>query len=475
MSPQGTALPIRLVTFAEQSPKQVMLDLTKEYLDRLHVYIQAGKDSEILKSLEDLYPVDIAEIFDHFKSDEIAYLYKLLDKDIAAEVLVELDEDVRERLLSGLTSREIATEVIDRIDSDDAADMIADLPEEKIEEIISHIDDDEQASDLIDLLNYEEGTAGALMAKELVKVNQNWSVATCIREMRKQAEDLEMVYSIYVVDDQDKLMGTLSLKKLLFSAATTRTTIKELFKPSELLTVYATDSEEKVVQMMQKYDLVALPVIGEGGQLLGRITIDDAVDVLKEEADKDYQLASGISEDVESDDSIWTLTRARLPWLLIGMAGGIAGAYVIGAFDIEKNPGMALFIPLIAAMGGNVGVQSAAIVVQGLANNSVKPDQIATRLMKELGVGLFNGIICSLIILLASTILSFGTALSLTVSIALLTVITFAALFGTFIPLVLHKYKIDPALATGPFITTANDIFGLIIYFLVGNFIGGIF
>jgi magnesium transporter len=208
---------------------------------------------------------------------------------------------------------------------------------------------------------------------------------------------------------------------------------------------------------------------------LGRITIDDAVDVLKEEADKDYQLASGISEDVESDDSIWTLTRARLPWLLIGMAGGIAGAYVIGAFDIEKNPGMALFIPLIAAMGGNVGVQSAAIVVQGLANNSVKPDQIATRLMKELGVGLFNGIICSLIILLASTILSFGTALSLTVSIALLTVITFAALFGTFIPLVLHKYKIDPALATGPFITTANDIFGLIIYFLVGNFIGGIF
>jgi len=449
-----------------------MLDLTREYIDRLRDQIHVGKDLEIQSALSALYPVDIAEIFEELKGDEIAYLYKLLDKDKAADVLVELDEDVRERLLSGLTSREIATEVIDRIDSDDAADMIAEMSSEKIEEIISHIDDDEQASDLIDLLNYPEGTAGALMAKELVKVNQNWTVATCIREMRRQAEDLESVYSIYVVDDQDVLMGTLSLKKLLFSASTTRTTIKELFNPSELLTIYADDPEEKVVKMMEKYDLVALPVIGEGGQLLGRITIDDAVDVLKEEAEKDYQLASGISEDVESDDNIWTLTRARLPWLLIGMAGGITGAYVIGAFDIEKNPGMALFIPLIAAMGGNVGVQSAAIVVQGLANNSVRTDKIAARLMKELGVGLVNGIICSIIILTASTILSFGTALSFTVSIALLSVIIFAAVFGTFIPLVLHKYKIDPALATGPFVTTANDIIGLIIYFLVGSMMG---
>ncbi len=449
-----------------------MLDLTREYIDRLRDQIHVGKDLEIQSALSGLYPVDIAEIFEELKGDEIAYLYKLLDKDKAADVLVELDEDVRERLLSGLTSREIATEVIDRIDSDDAADMIAEMSSEKIEEIISHIDDDEQASDLIDLLNYPEGTAGALMAKELVKVNQNWTVATCIREMRRQAEDLESVYSIYVVDDQDVLMGTLSLKKLLFSASTTRTTIKELFNPSELLTIYADDPEEKVVKMMEKYDLVALPVIGEGGQLLGRITIDDAVDVLKEEAEKDYQLASGISEDVESDDNIWTLTRARLPWLLIGMAGGITGAYVIGAFDIEKNPAMALFIPLIAAMGGNVGVQSAAIVVQGLANNSVRTDKIAARLMKELGVGLVNGIICSIIILTASTILSFGTALSFTVSIALLSVIIFAAVFGTFIPLVLHKYKIDPALATGPFVTTANDIIGLIIYFLVGSLMG---
>lgn len=452
-----------------------MLEINKETLEQLQHDIQAGKDAELRNALLDLHPADIAEIFEEFNGDETGYLYRLLPKDLAADVLVELDEDVRERLLSSLTSREIAREVLDRIDSDDAADMISELPEEKIEEIISHIDDEAQAGDLIDLLNYEEGTAGALMAKELVKVNQNWTVSQCIREMRRQAEDLENVYTIYVVDDHDKLMGKLSLKKLFFSSSTTRSLIKDIYNPKELQTVKPHDDVETVVKLMEKYDLVALPVVNEGGQLLGRITFDDAMDVLREESDKDYQLASGISEDVESDDSVWMLTRARLPWLLIGMAGGITGAYVIGAFDIEKNPGMALFIPLIAAMGGNVGVQSAAIVVQGLANKSVKTDQIAKRLMKELGVGLLNGLICAAIILLASLVLSFGTALSLTVSIALLAVIIFAALFGTFIPLVLDKYNIDAALATGPFITTANDIIGLIIYFMVGGLISTMF
>lgn len=452
-----------------------MLNLSNEFIEKLQEQIQAGKDQEILSVIGDLHPADIAEVFDELKGDETAFVYKLLNKELAADVLVELEEDVREHLLASLTSREIATEVIDRIDSDDAADMISELSNEKIEEIISHIDDQEQASDLIDLLNYEEGTAGSLMAKELVKVNQNWTVTQAIREMRRQAEDLENVYTIYVVDDQDKLLGKLSLKTLLFSASTTRTIIKDLYNPKELEKVLAEDDSEKVIHVMDKYDLVALPVTNDGGQLLGRITIDDAVDVLREEADKDYQMASGISEDVESDDSIYTLTRARLPWLLIGLAGGIAGAYVIGAFDIENNPRMALFIPLIAAMGGNVGVQSAAIVVQGLANSSIRPDQVAGRLVKELGVGLLNGIICGAIILMASMVLNFGMAISLTVSISLLTVITFAALFGTFVPLVLNKYKIDPALATGPFITTANDIFGLIIYFVTGNLIASMF
>ncbi|WP_306642068.1 magnesium transporter [Sanyastnella coralliicola] len=452
-----------------------MLEITKKFIQDLQADIHAGKDAEISAKVADLHPADLAEIFDEVKHDEAVYIYKLLHKDLAADMLVELEEDVREKLLGSLTSREIAQEIIDRIDSDDAADMISELPEEKIEEIISHIDDEEQASDLIDLLNYEEGTAGALMAKELVKVNQNWNVAQCIREMRLQAEDIENVYTIYVVDDQDTLLGKLSLKKLLFSSTSTRSLIRDIYNPKELKTVGVEDDADTVVTTMEKYDLAAVPVVNDANQLLGRITFDDAMDVLREESDRDYQLASGISEDVESDDSIWELTRARLPWLLIGMAGGISGAYVIGAFDIEKNPGMALFIPLIAAMGGNVGVQSAAIVVQGLANKSIKTNEIAKRLGKELGVGVLNGLICAVIILLASYILNFGLALSLTVSIALLAVIIFAALFGTFIPLVLDRYKIDPALATGPFITTANDIIGLIIYFLVGNIISGIF
>lgn len=452
-----------------------MLEITREFIDQLREHIQAGRDSEVREIFVELHPADAAEVFEELKADEVVYVYRLLAKDSAADVLVELDESVQEKLLSSLTSREIALDVLDRIDSDDAADMISDLPNEKIEEIISHIEDETQASDLIDLLNYEEGTAGALMAKELVKVNQNWNITQCVREMRKQAEDLEDIYSIYVVDDQERLLGTLSLKKLLFSASSTRTVIKDLYNPKELQTVLPTDDVEHVVRIMEKYDIPALPVVNEGGQLLGRITFDDAMDVLREESGKDYQLASGISEDVEYTDNVFTLTRARLPWLLIGMAGGLAGAHIIGAFDITKNPGMALFIPLIAAMGGNVGVQSAAIVVQGLANNSIDTSKMAARLTKEFGVGILNGLICSLIILFASTLLNFSPAISITVSIALLCVIVFAALFGTFIPLILNKYKIDPAIATGPFITTSNDIIGLMIYFSVGGLVRGFF
>jgi magnesium transporter len=452
-----------------------MLDLTREYIDNLQELIQHGKDEAIRESLIDIHPADIADIFDELKSEETVYLYKVLDKEIAADVLVALEEDVREKLMASFTSREIAEEVLDRIDSDDAADMMSELSDEKIEEIIAYIEDQEQANDLIDLLNYDEGTAGALMAKELIKVNQNWTVAHCIREMRRQAEDLENVYTIYVVDDMQHLLGRLSLKTLLFSATTTRTLIKDIYDATKIMTVLPEEEAEVVARMMEKYDLVALPVVNDAGHLLGRITIDDVVDVIKEEAEKDYQMASGISEDVESDDSVWTLTRARIPWLLIGMAGGILAAYVIGVFDITENPEMALFIPLIAAMGGNVGVQSAAIVVQGLANNSTKMDRIFTRLTKELGVGLVNGTICSLILLLASTILNFPLGLSITVSLALLSVITFAALFGTFVPLVLNKYNIDPALATGPFVTTANDIVGLVIYFSLGQILLGHF
>jgi magnesium transporter len=418
-----------------------------------------------------VHPADIAELINELRRDEAVYLYRILHEEFAAEVMLELDDDVREKLLSRLTSREIAEELIENIDSDDAADVLSELSEEKQEEVIALLEDEEQASDLIDLLTYEEGTAGALMGTEMVCVNRNWTVAQAIREMRKQADDLEHIYSIYVIDEKETLIGTLSVKTMIFASESMRTTIGELYKDVKVRSVLASAPADEVANIMKKYDLVALPVVNEQGILLGRITIDDIVDVIQEEADKDYQMASGISEDVESGDSVLTLTRARLPWLLIGMMGGMVSANIIGVFDITENPQMAVFMPLIAAMGGNVGVQSAALVVKALANKSVLDETLGQKLFKELGVGLFNGFICSLIIFGVSMLFQIDYHLSLTASIALFCVIIFASFFGTWIPMTLNRFKIDPALATGPFVTTLNDIFGLIIYFSIGHYI----
>ena len=450
-----------------------MLHLDKQFFQILHEQIEAGRDRDLIAQLGELRAADIAEVVENLRIDDANYLYRLLENDIKADVLMELDEEKRTELLSGMTAGEIAEEVLENLDSDDAADVMSELPESKAEEVIQLLDDIEQASDIRDLLNYEEGTAGAMMAKELVKVQAEWTVNRAIREIRRQAEELEQVYTVYVIDPLGKLTGRLSLKHLLLNAESTRTKIQEIQETEDIITIGDLESSEKATKLMERYDLVALPVVNHEHELVGRITIDDAVDVMLEDAERDYQLASGISEDVESRDSVLTLTRARLPWLLIGMVGGIGGAYVIGAFDIQKNAEMALFIPLIAAMGGNVGVQSAAIVVQGLASSNMGTQNMVSRLYKELGVGIINGLICGLLILGSSFLLGFGTALSITVSVSLIFVIIFAALFGTFVPLMLNRYRIDPALATGPFITTVNDIIGLMIYFAVGTLIVG--
>jgi magnesium transporter len=446
-------------------------NLTKELLSEIREWIADGKDTILHEVTRDVHPADIAELINELRRDEAVYLYRILHEEFAAEVMLELDDDVREKLLSRLTSREIAEELIENIDSDDAADVLSELSEEKQEEVIALLEDEEQASDLIDLLTYEEGTAGALMGTEMVCVNRNWTVAQAIREMRKQADDLEHIYSIYVIDEKETLIGTLSVKTMIFASESMRTTIGELYKDVKVRSVLASAPADEVANIMKKYDLVALPVVNEQGILLGRITIDDIVDVIQEEADKDYQMASGISEDVESGDSVLTLTRARLPWLLIGMMGGMVSANIIGVFDITENPQMAVFMPLIAAMGGNVGVQSAALVVKALANKSVLDETLGQKLFKELGVGLFNGFICSLIIFGVSMLFQIDYHLSLTASIALFCVIIFASFFGTWIPMTLNRFKIDPALATGPFVTTLNDIFGLIIYFSIGHYI----
>ena len=443
-------------------------ELTKDFIGELNERIENKDQKSIITMITDCHPADIAEILDELEFENTCFLFELLEDNIAADVLVELEDDLREELLKIHSPKEIAEEFVDNMDSDDAADIISELPENKKQEVLSHLEDQDLASDIVDLLNYDEDTAGGLMAKELIKVNSNWSVMRCVKEMRRQAEDVELVYTIYVVDDNNVLLGTLSLKRLLLTDS--KAIISNIMK-EDIIKVSATMNQEEVANTMNKYDLIVLPVVNDLNQLIGRITADDVMDIMKEEAEKDYQMASGISEDVESSDTIWEITRARLPWLLIGMIGGLFGAKVIGIFDIEKNYQMAFFIPLIAAMGGNVGVQSAAIVVQSLAGGTNTLGNISQRLIKELGVALVNGIICSSIILLAAYLLGYSLLLSITVSIALLSVIIFAALFGTFIPLTLDKYKIDPALATGPFITTINDVLGLFIYFLIGQLI----
>lgn len=441
-------------------------DLTKEFLREITEKLDRQEYKQVKRELSELHNVDIAELIDELDDDYGKILFELFEDEDSAEILVELDEESRETVLEDLSSQEIAEDLIENLDSDDAADIIADLPSKKKVEVLSHIEDIDHASDIVDLLAYPENTAGGLMAKELIRVNEKWSVLRCVREMRKQAEEVDKVYAIYVVDDHDVLLGTLSLKKLLLTPE--KNLIKKVYN-EKVISVKANYDDEEVVNIMDKYDLVVLPVVDDLNRLIGRITIDDVVDVMKEEAMEDYNKASGITEQVDSSDNIATLTRARLPWLLIGLVGGILGAQVMGIFDIKNHIELAFFIPLIAAMGGNVGVQSAAIIVQGLASNSLGMDTISQRLLKELGVALLNGIICSGLIMLITFLIGYSSSISLTVSISMMAVIIFAALFGTFVPLILDRYKIDPALATGPFITTVNDVLGLFIYFMIGK------
>jgi magnesium transporter len=449
-------------------------ELTREYINELRSIIEVKDDSAALSKLENLHPADIAEIYEGLSIEEAKYLYLLLDPEKAADVLVELEEDDREKFLKVLPPDVIASQFIYHMESDDAADVIGDLSEEKKQEVLLHMDDVEQAGDIVDLLSYDEDSAGGLMAKELIRVNENWGVATCIREMRKQAEDLDEIYYIYVVSDENILLGILSLKALLLASASTR--IKDVFD-AEVRSVQTDTPSEEVAQIMEKYDLIVLPVVDSIGRLMGRITIDDVVDVIRDEAERDYQLASGITTDVETTDSAARLSRARLPWLIIGLLGGIVVAAVIGRFeeDIKINPEMAFFIPLIAAMAGNVGIQSSAIIVQGIASNSLGLESTFRKLMKELLVALLNGLILAGLLFLYNFFISKNLALTFTVSSSLFVVIIFAALFGTLIPLFLNRLKFDPALATGPFITTMNDIMGLFIYFLMGRILYEVF
>tara|TARA_R110001632_G_scaffold47202_4_gene119596 strand:- start:1163 stop:2512 length:1350 start_codon:yes stop_codon:yes gene_type:complete len=445
--------------------------ITNELLENITSHIEVSNDKAIVAMFEEMHYADIAEILDDISFDDAIYIIKLLDSEKTSAVLMELDEDNRERILENLSAKEIAEEV-EELDSDDAADIIGELSEARQEAVLSQIEDEEHVKEIEELLAYNEDSAGSLMAKELVKVNENWTVLKCVREMRAQAEEVTRVHSIYVVDDEDKLKGRLSLKDLLITS--TKTAISEVYIPKvDFVNVH--DDLDEVSNKMRKYDLEAIPVVDDNGVLLGRITIDDIVDVMKEEADKDYQLAAGLTQDVEADDSILQLTKARLPWLFLGLLGGVGAFIIMEGFQgvFSKYAALFFFTPLIAAMAGNVGVQSSAIIVQGLANDDIK-GSINSRLIKEMLLAALNGFVLALFLFAFVWIYEGKIDLALAISVSLVIVIIVAGLIGTFVPLFLNKRGIDPAIATGPFITTSNDIFGILIYFMIAKLILGI-
>ncbi len=449
--------------------KHTKFILTDELISKILDFINSSDDKSIVETFSNYHHADIAEIIEELSSEEATYIIKLLDSEKTSDVLMELDDDYREKILKNLSIKEIAEEV-EELDSDDATDIISELPEEKQKKVISKIVDAEHKADIKELLKYDEDSAGGLMAKELIKVNENWSVTRCIKEMRSQASEVTRVHSVYVVDNDNILLGRLSLKDLLV-VANPNSKIKSIYKKN-VDHVYDTDSAELVASTMQKYDLGAIPVINNEKKLLGRITIDDIVDLIKEEAEEDYQLAAGILQDVDVDDSIFELTRARLPWLIVGLIGGIGAAFVMGGFDeiLTKHKILFYFTPLIAAMAGNVGVQSSAIIVQGLANDDIK-GSINNRLFKETLLSILNGVILAILLFLFIYFWKGEVDIALALSVALVAVVIVAGIIGTFIPLFLNKRGIDPAIATGPFITTSNDIFGILIYFMVAKLI----
>ena len=443
--------------------KKKMIELTKDYIEQLKHIIEQKDDAQAQALIHDLYPADIAELYQELSLQEAIYLYLLMDGDKAADVLMELDEEDRHKLLKELPNELIAKRFVDNMETDDAVDLMRELDEDTQEEILSHIEDVEQAGDIVDLLKYDEDTAGGLMGTEMIVVNENWSMPKCIEEMRKQAEDMDEIYYVYVVDDDERLRGVLPLKKLITNPSVSK--IKHVMK-KDPIAVRDSDSIEEVTETIDKYDLVALPVIDSIGRLVGRITIDDVMDEVREQHERDYQLASGISQDVETSDNIFTQTAARLPWLLIGMIGGLGNSLILGGFEgnLATNPKMALFIPLIGGTGGNVGIQSSAIIVQGLANNSLKEEDVLSQVFKEAVVALINASTISLIVFIYNFFFLGDRAVTASVSLSLFAVVIFASIFGTIVPMTLDKLKIDPALATGPFITITNDIIGMMIY-----------
>lgn len=442
-------------------------ELSKEYLEQLQQAIDAKDNNFILNTMEGVNPADISQVLDEFNTEESKYVIDLLDDNIGAQIIIDLDEDTRVKFLKAFSPDEISG-FINELDSDDAVDILNELDLKVREQVLAGVTDKEKANHILDLLRYEEDVAGGLMAKELIKANVNWSVVQCIDEIRRQAEKVQKIYSVYVVDNEARLLGRVSLKRIILAEDNVK--IKDIYEP-DIVSVETFMDEVDVAEIMKRYDLDAVPVVNVHGKLVGRITIDDIVDVITELADEERQLMSGLMQDIEEDDSVWMLTKARLPWLVIGVVGAMFGAQFISVFENEISiiPAMAFFIPLITATGGNVGIQSSTLVVQSLASKSAFDQNILRRIAKVLFVAMLNGVTLASLVFSINMILGYGLKLGLVVSIALFSVVLLASFMGTATPLVLNRLGVNPAMASGPFITTANDLLGLLVYFYVAH------
>ena len=439
----------------------------KDFLDNIIEVIESKDAAKLKAILDEMHPADIAELCDTLDVEDARAVYRQLDNETAADVLVEMDEDNRKRLLDELPSEVIAAKFIDNMDTDDAVDIIQDLDEDKQEEVLAHLGDIEQASDIVDLMKYDEDTAGGLMGTEMVVVNENMSMPECLQEMRKQAEDLDDIYNVYVVDDDGRLKGVFPLKKMITNPSVSK--VKYVMDEDVKSTKVDTPIDD-VVQMIEKYNLVSVPVVDSIGRLQGQITVDDVIDELREQQEHDYQMASGLTGDVETADSVMRQMMSRIPWLLIGMIGGILNSMLLGRFEptLQGYVGLLLFIPLIGGTGGNVGTQSSAIVVQGLANGSLNTSNIWKQVFKESAVALMNAIVLSLLVL-GYNMYQFGPGEMVTyaVPVSLFALVLIGTLWGTLLPLIFEKVHIDPAIATGPFVQITNDLLGMGIYMAV--------
>ena len=452
-----------------------MKEFTEQDIEQIERIIEERNEPSARAELRDLHPADIAELFQKLSLRETEWLFNLIeDNEVKADVLMELDEEDRKRLLEGMNPEQIG-HFIDLLDTDDAVDLIQELDKEDRDEVIQHIDDVEQAGDIVDLLQYDEDTAGGLMGTEMIEVNENWSMPQCMQEMRRQAEEMDDIYYIYVIDDDRRLKGVLPLKKMITHPSVSK--IKHVMETDPVSVRTETPIEDVAIDF-EKYDLVAMPVVDSIGRLVGQITVDDVMDEVREQTERDYQLASGISGDIDADDSVLTQTRSRLPWLLIGIVGGIINSLILGGFEeqIAAVAALAIFIPLIGGTGGNVGVQASAIVVQGLANGRLDLRNAWRQIGREVLVALINAIvIAGMAFLYVWLTQRHDYAICFAVGCSLFCVVIFATIFGTLVPLTLERLKINPALATGPFIQITNDVVGLLIYVAMSKWMLAVF